>query len=37
MICLMVVMWNGCVIWYRILEAVAELARAKPAEGERMN
>jgi hypothetical protein len=28
---------EGCAIWERILEAVAELTRAKPAEGERVN
>jgi hypothetical protein len=28
---------DGCAIWERILAAVAELARATPAEGERIN
>jgi hypothetical protein len=28
---------EGCAIWKRILEAVAELSRAKPAAGERVN
>jgi hypothetical protein len=28
---------EGCTIWKRILEAVAELTRTKPAEGERLN
>ena len=29
--------FEGCRIWKRILEAVAELTRATPAEGERVN
>ena len=28
---------NGFTVWKRILEAAAELARATPAEGERLN
>jgi hypothetical protein len=28
---------EGCAIWKRILEAVAELTRTKPVEGERVN
>jgi hypothetical protein len=28
---------DGCAVWKRILEAVAELLRTKPAEGERVN
>jgi hypothetical protein len=28
---------DGCAIWKRILEAVAELTRTKPLEGERVN
>ena len=28
---------DGCAEWTRILMAVAELARAKPAKGERVN
>jgi hypothetical protein len=29
--------FEGCRIWNRILEAVAELTRTTPAEGERVN
>jgi hypothetical protein len=28
---------DGCAIWKRILEAVADLSRTKPALGERVN
>jgi hypothetical protein len=28
---------DGCAFWKRILEAVAELTRTKPAESERVN
>ena len=28
---------EGCAIWKRILEAVSELTRTTPAEGERVN
>jgi hypothetical protein len=28
---------EGCTVWKRILVAVAELSRTKPAEGERVN
>ena len=28
---------EGRTVWYRILEAVEELARTKPVEGERVN
>jgi hypothetical protein len=28
---------DGCAVWKRILETVAELSRAKPADGERVN
>ena len=28
---------GGCAVWMRILEAVAELSRTKPAEGEQVN
>ena len=28
---------EGCAVWKRMLEAVAELSRTKPVKGERVN